>query len=57
MERCVVWIPMDGAFRAAPKKRIGIESIKQMVALLIVAPARTMSPLAGAGVPSKRYRQ
>lgn len=41
---------MDGAFCSCAQKRIGIESIKQMVALLIVAPARTMSPLAGTGV-------
>lgn len=35
---------MDGAFLNRPQKRIGVNSIKQMVVLLIVAPARTMSP-------------
>lgn len=48
----MVWIPMDGAFGELSPKIIGAESIKQMVALLIVAPA-----LAGTGAPSKRYRQ
>lgn len=45
MERCVIWIPMDGAFENRPQKRIGAESIKQMDALLIVAPG-----LAGLGL-------
>lgn len=39
-------------FENRPQKRIRAESIKQMVALLIVAPV-----LAGTGAPSKRYRQ
>lgn len=42
---------MDGAFVDRPQKRIGAKSIKQMVVLLIVAPACTMSPLARTGAP------
>jgi hypothetical protein len=52
LERSVVWIPMDGAFVNRPQKLIGVNSIKQMVVLLIVAPARTMSPLARTGAPN-----
>lgn len=42
---------MDGAFVKRPQTRIGSKSIKQMIVLLIVAPARTMSPLARTGAP------
>lgn len=42
---------MDGVFVSRPQKRIGSKSIKQMVALLIVAPVRTMSPRARTGAP------
>lgn len=38
-------------FCELPQTRIGSKSIKQMVVLLIVAPARTMSPLARTGAP------
>lgn len=42
----------DGrCFLSSAPQLIGIASIKQMVALLIFAPARTMSPLARTGAP------
>lgn len=50
-DQALLAIELSGQHDCPPKKRIGIKSLKPMVALLIVVPARAMSPIAGSGAP------